>query len=389
MSVNKVHFKDFDSTKIIFGKIDEKTIDAGGVSVKYWEIPILYAYPNGKGPLYIQGPKETSRGPKSMSFIEKIKDELGNMVAKPGAKEKITHSVITKYDMTNPDHREFINYSRETPGTIHKICMSCAKFLLDHDNDIPVLKGCEDVKDMMQKLNRPVKWDIERGVLKEGENPGAIWKLFKYSKDSYTNETSFYLPIGEGQKVSWKMIENSKIEHTPLFRVNRITVAGSKFSVKMEMYSSVIKDILPLGGPNMQNDVIAEAAKDTEHVAKLLAIIEEQRAALESQNQTMSQITGANVPSIGNAMAGAGGPTVPMVIPGVETHTPPVQVATQPATVPVMPLEVAPPALVLPSTSGIATPEVPMTINSVLSTAPVIQLPVVPTGGQFVLPSLP
>lgn len=385
MSVNKVHFKDFDSTKIIFGKIDEKTIDAGGVSVKYWDIPILYAYPNGKGPLYIQGPRETSRGPKSMSFIEKIKDEMGNMVPKPGAREKITHSVITKYDMTNTDHREFINYSRETPGTVHKICMSCAKFLLDHDNDIPVLKGCEDVKDMMQKLNRPVKWDIERGVLKEGENPGAIWKLFKYSKDAYTNETSFYLPIGEGQKVSWKMIENSKIDHTPLFRVNKITVAGSKFSVKMEMYSSVIHDILPMGGPNMQNDVIAEASKDTEHVAKLLAIIEEQRLALESQNQTMGQITGAQGGSP-NAMAGAGGPiggvTTPMIIPGVEIHTPPVSIISTPATV--VAVETAPPALVLPSMS-----EVPMTINSVLNTAPVVQLPVAPAGGQFVLPSLP
>ena len=84
-----------------------------------------------------------------------------------------------------------------------------------------------------------------------------------------------------------------------------------------------------------------------------------------------------------------------MVIPGVETHTPPVVVpaavsiiSTQPAVV-----EAAPPALILPSTSpvstGVAIPEVPMTINSVLNTAPVIQIPVAPAGGQFVLPSLP
>jgi hypothetical protein len=386
MSVYKVKYNDFNPANVVFGKTEEANATGqDGKPIKYFRIPIQYNYEvttsDGrktlvKSGLYIEGPKETSRGPQSKVYPEK-----GN---------KVVHSIFTKYDLTNPEQFSFINRDDVNPGTVHKLCLKCCEEVFNRKGEVQV--SCRILDSMQDLLHYPVKWTLGNDGRPTGENPAAIWKLFRYGKD-YTRETDFILPVNGGQKIAWDMISTSRIQHQPVFKVDNITIAGGRPSIKMEVASSVVYDIISSTGPNLQQDTIAEASKDSHVTSKLLEKIKELESALATKaNVTDNKETKDTTPA----------PVVdtPLVIPGISVQiTPPapapvvsIPVESMPAPV-IMPevvLPVAMPPAPMPVTIPVTAPEpapVPITLANVINSAPVIPPPVLP--GGLVIPPLP
>lgn len=360
----KVKFNEFNPANIIFGKIDEQQTEANGQKIKYYRIPIEYSYDvktddgrvvKARGPLYINGPEEVSRGPQTATFP---KDN-----GEPG---KVVHSILTRYELSNPEHIRFVG--REAGSTIHDLCMKCVEHCFDVSDKIGI--NCSSEAGMMDLLHYPIKWKLERGKPVPGVNPAGIWKLFRYGKDgANVKETSFYLPIDGGRKISWDMISGSNIKHKPLFRVNNITIAGGRPSIKIDVVSSIVMDILPGEGPNLQQAEIDDAAKDSFVVDKLMQKIRE----LEMEK---AALVGAGTSSVINTKPASpvkAPESTPLVIPGIVNQGSQAHSAPEP-TLPV-------PAPVLPP-----TPQA-VTLESMITTPPPVAAPIVLPGG-LVLPPL-
>jgi len=258
MSIHKVNYKNFKKENVHFGKTEEATAsDASGKKVVYYRIPVQYKYEVQRadgsvgyslGPLYIQGPREKSRGPVCKEFDKKQR-----------------WSVFTKYDLTNEEHFAFVNRDPRLGkpfGTIHNLVIACANLVFERSDEVKI-NDCANEDEMLRnKFHYPLYWTLGKGALPvSGENPASNWKLFRYGKEGRVNETSFILPIDGGKKIDWSMIEGTQIDHVPVFRVDNITIAGGKPTIKIEMASSVIYDIISSGSAKLQEDTIKEATE--------------------------------------------------------------------------------------------------------------------------------
>lgn len=313
MPIYKVNYRDFKPENIIFGKVDKaETKDPTGKPIVYFRIPITYKYevrrPDGSvtssiSNLYIEGPREKSRGPTKKEF-----EKNGAM--------KEQYSILTKYNLEDDDHSAFVNRdprSGKPFGTIHKLSMACAQYVYDHGSEVGI-NDCFDENEMLRnKFYYPMKWKLEKGMPVPGENPAGIWKLFRYGKADRTYETSFVLPIEGGKKVDWKMIEGCQIDHQPVFKIDNITIAGGKPTIKIEVASSVIYDISESTSQSMQDDTIKQAQQaDPLLEARLRDQIRKLEEALASSKVSTGAGTG-DVPVVPTIPTNP----VPMGIPGI------------------------------------------------------------------------
>jgi hypothetical protein len=171
-----------------------------------------------------------------------------------------------------------------------------------------------------------------------------------------------------------------------VFKVDNITIAGGRPSIKIEVASSVVYDITGSAGPNLQEDTIAEAAKDSHVTAKLLEKIKELESALNTK-ATVSDVKDTPAAPVTET---------PLVIPGISVQPAPVAPAPVPVAVPMpveapAPIPVVVPEVILPVAPApvpipVAAPE-PITLANVINSAPVIPPPVLP--GGLVIPPLP
>lgn len=320
MSGYKVKYTDFDPSRVIFGKIDKKeTKDAMGKPINYYIIDIKYMYdvkgPDGrvtqaKGDLFIEGPKETSR----------------RLAPRTDEKNKTTHSIFTRYDLSNPEHVRFVMRSPTNPGTIHQLCMKVSDFVFNNGEEVGI-NDCTDENDMMKKLHYPLKWQMLKGVPVPGENPGAFWKMFRYGKD-VIKQTNFYCPSesGTAELLTWDELNNCQFTHRPIFKVNNVTIAGSKPTIKIDLYSSVVYQMMGGGGPNLQMDTINEAMReDPGEIAKLQQQLRELRASVNAMNANAKPASPSPTPSDTNddiSIAGIVQQTSTMTVK--ETVPPPV-----------------------------------------------------------------
>lgn len=362
--VHKVNYADFDVSKIIFGKVEEKQGPSGpnNQPIKYYTISIQYMYetinPDGskssaKGPLYIEGPPQTSRGPQTKEFKN---EETG--------KVKVVHSLFTKYDLGNPQHAAFIDRSdHREHGTIHKLSLACCSYVFKHSKEVNI-NDCYNEAFMMPKLNYPVKWTLENGVPVNGENPAAIWKLYRFhSKDkAQTYETTFFSGV-DGRKLPWALISNSKIEHTPMFKVNDITIAGGKLTIKIDVTSTIVSNILPLGQENAQSDTLAKI-KESANISELEQKIRE----LELANAVLfSKTSTGDVPTTQKEQV-----SQEIVIPGITSQS----ITLMPSVaVPAPILSLPLPVPVIETKPIEAVPN----LNTIISSGPQISLPTLPS----------
>jgi hypothetical protein len=335
----KVNYKDFNPANIIAGKTDSyDAIGEDGKAIKYFRIPILYNYEVKKADgstgyarseLYIEGPREKSKGPTTKDFAQ-------------GGKTKTVHSIITRYDLNKQEHFDFINRDASKPGTIHKLAMGCCQIVYDKSSEVGI-NDCPHPDMMMYKLHYPVKWKMDKGLPIPGENPAGLWKLFRYGKEPYVKETSFFLP-GSAKPVNWGLISSAEIDHLPVFKVDNITIAGGRPSIKIELASSVIYDIIAGGGNKIQEETLKEVSKDTILVAKLqeqIRQLEEAAAKMNISNNpvgagsaasqqsvpVINQVTAPNTPEPAFTPA----PAIPINLPGLSFSAPapaPVQATT-------------------------------------------------------------
>ena len=359
MNRHKVSYLNFKPENVIFGKYSaekSKPKNERENPVTYYRIPIQYRYEVKKADgsvvpaisdLFIEGPLEKSRGPK-----EKLMDE-----------GKSITSVYTQYDLTNDEHRKFVNYDDNYPGTIHALILAACKNILSIANDIGMNK-CDDERDVLKAFHYPIKWTLEKGRPALGKNPGGVWKLFRYGKEPNVMETQFILPIDKGRKISWDLLRNTNIEHKPLYRINSITIASERPSIKIDLYSSVVYNITPRGANDMQDDLIEEAAQDsglTERLRQQLRLAEEASGHLADAHKPASPVAVSQMSQIAAVM----NTTVAVKETPVEQIVVPMMTAPAPA--PVIPVQTIPtPAPVFVAPQIVETP---------VFTPPVIQAP--------------
>jgi hypothetical protein len=388
MNRHKVSYLNFKPENVIFGKYsaekskpDAKT----GQVVTYYRIPIQYRYEVKKtdgsvvpaiSDLFIEGPREKSRGPK-----EKMVDE-----------GKSVTSVYTQYDLTSDEHRKFVNYDDNYPGTIHALILAACKHILTIANDVNMNK-CDDERDVLKAFHYPIKWTLEKGRPALGKNPGGVWKLFRYGKEPNVMETQFILPIDKGKKISWDLIRNTNIEHKPLYRVSSITIASERPSIKIDLFSSVVYDITPRGANDMQDDLIEEAAQDsglTERLRQQLKLAEEASGHLADAvkppspvSSQIAQITAVmqNVSTVSQNTFVKETPIEQIVVPQIVPAPIPVPVV-QPA----VPVIVEAP-VIQPVAPVVSTPA--PVIMAPPTITPVIEAPIIPGLSLPILPSLP
>jgi len=268
MPIYKVRYDNFKPENLKFA--DPEPCEAngpGGSKIVYFRIKFTYDYEIQRadgsmgtvnGPLYIEGPKENSRGPSSKQL-----EKSGKMQEQ--------WSIMTKYDLTNPEHFAFVN--RDTrdgkqSGTIHKLVMACAENVFKNRKKVNQ-NDCEDTRDVFKKFHYPLLWELDGGV-PTGKDPAGFWKLFRYTgKSGSVNETSFILPIDGGKKLDWSQLEGTQMEHMPVFKVENITIAGNKPTIKMELASSIVLDIKDRGSTNLQEDTMNELSANPQVMARL------------------------------------------------------------------------------------------------------------------------
>ena len=379
MNRHKVSYLNFKPENVIFGKYsaEKSKPDKNGNVVTYYRIPIQYRYEVKKvdgstvpaiSDLFIEGPMEKSRGPK-----EKMVDE-----------GKSVTSVYTQYDLTNDEHRKFVNYDDNYPGTIHSLILAACKNILSIANDVGMNK-CDDERDVLKAFHYPVKWTLEKGRPALGKNPGGVWKLFRYGKEPNVMETQFILPIDKGRKISWDLLRNTNIEHKPLYRINSITIASERPSIKIDLYSSVVYNITPRGANDMQDDLIEEASQDsglTERLRQQLRLAEEASGHLSDAPKPASTDAMSQIAAVMQTIPVKETPVEQIVVPTMNIAPAPAPVVVQ--TIPA-PVFVAAPQIV---EAPVFTPPVIQAPAPVFAPA-IIEAPVIPGLSLPILPSLP
>jgi len=385
MNKYKVSYEKFNPNNIIFGKTEtnQSKADISGKKVTYYRIPISYKYEIQKNDgttsyaisdLYIEGPKEKSRGPKDKEIL----NSDGSV--------KVITSIYTQYDLSKSEHFNFVNYDDNRPGTIHSLVLKCCDTVLERSSDVNI-NDCSDTRDMMKKFHYPIKWEMDRGKPVPGKNPGGIWKLFKYGKEPNTVSTTFILPIDGGQKIDWDFLKNQNIEHRPLFKINNITIAGGHPSIKIDLFSSVVYEMSARGANDLQADLVREVEADEGLSAKLREQLRLAKEAFASVNAatvgtTVGAVSGGSAPSgVGNIATTV---VSPAEIPGLGagTSVPVIPTAVPVVSVPVVPEAIPAPVIQLPAPTVVPTVAPPV-ISLPTIAAPVINLP------SISLPALP
>lgn len=361
----KVNYSDFDPARVIFPSVEKP--ESKAAKVVYYRIPIRYMYQikrsdgtigEQEGPLYIQGPMEKSNGP-----TEKVFDDNGS-----GEPAKTTWSVMTKYDMNNPEQSAFIG--RNPAGTIHKMVLRCIEKLFEVRGEIKM--NARTLDQMIQSEGTqyyyPVRWTLdESGNPAPGKNPAGMWKLFRYGKDpSNMNESSFYYRGTDGKttKIPWDMLSNCVIEHVPIFKIENITVASGRASIKMFMASSVVYKITPRSSMTFQDELIQtqdmSVASEIENTLRELQMAKGMIPKASTNNYAPPVLHSGSGPIPGMEIEEKKPVSEPVPIPVIPT-TPPVMTPIAPPTVPVVssvpipdlstmapPMMVAPPVMAPP-----------------------------------------
>jgi hypothetical protein len=161
---------------------------------------------------------------------------------------------MTQYYLNNPAHIAFVNRDTrngQEAGTIHKLVMACAENVFKNKKKVG-LNDCEDVRDTFKKFHYPLLWELDGGF-PTGKNPAGFWKLFRYtSKAGKPIQSSFML---EDQELAWDHLDGAQIDHIPVFKVENITIAGGKPTVKVELASSAVLTIKDRSSVNLLGDI--------------------------------------------------------------------------------------------------------------------------------------
>jgi hypothetical protein len=373
---HKVKFCDFDPSRLIFGKIDEKSTISNGQTIKYYIVPMQYMYEvttstgekrDVKDSLYIEAPKIKSRGPQNKVYEDK---------------NRSVWSIYSRFDLSDSNQLAFVSTSKETPGTMHGLALKCAEFIFNNKKDLNI--KCSSLDSMIDLMHYPIRWPDND--LESKDNPSAVFKLMCYGKDPKNlKKTSFIVPIDGGKNIPWEVIMESSIIHEPLLKFDNMTIASGRPSIKYEMVSSIIHEILPAGGENLQQDTLENATKDANTVM-LEARIKELETRLAS-NSIVSKEQLFNAPASTPATI----PSSPAEIPGLmSTHlvkeavVPPTPEPVAPA-VPALSMDSilnsAPPAPPIP---GLPVPGLPIPVSATVATPLPPALPGLPG-----LPGLP
>lgn len=371
MSINTVRYDQFKPQNLKFS--DPEPCEAkgpGGATIVYFRIRFNYEYEVTRadgsvgtvtGPLYIRGPRESSKGPSS-----KTMEKSGKMQEQ--------WSIMTQYDLKNPAHLAFVNRDTrggQEAGTIHKLIMACAENVFKNKKKVG-LNDCEDIRDTFKKFHYPLLWELDGGY-PTGKNPAGFWKLFRYTgKNGKVNQSSFML---EDQEMDWSHLEGTQIDHIPVFKVENITIAGGKPTVKVDLASSAVLSIKDRGSANLLGDIDSDLTPEEK----------EERRKLKEKYANVSVTNNVAKPASPVSVTAAALP-ITGVIPSIDD-----EVVTVTKTLASLTTSVAATPAMLAPTQSFSLPTDILPMPKVETAAPNAALNAMAssTAGTLPLPSLP
>lgn len=228
-----VTFDQFDATQLAGKAPEGKQFTNGkGETIKFAYQGLRYNYGTTTDPvvtdLFLEGPEVKAFGIKTDSE-EKTKNDGTTYT-------KTTHSQMIKFDLSNAEHKLFIQKFNE----MH----AAASFAL---GSTPWAKMNEfDPKRPGGMFKNPIYWPRD-AVTKEilpGEDP-SLWVKVRggYIKTLYTDLN--------GDPIDWALLRNVEIQYVPLFHVEK-TYIGAKASLQIFLASAIVTKLTEVGTTSRQ-----------------------------------------------------------------------------------------------------------------------------------------
>lgn len=155
--------------------------------------------------------------------------------SKSGQNNKVDHSIMCNFDITNPEHDRFIR-------TMNQIHSGCAYILQAMKGAVKLYNfnaQMAEATGLKHPVYRPR--DEVTGDPIQGRKPSMFLKLFSRGKPPMVEQTLF---TGlDGKPIPWTLLRGVEMKFIPLIHVKRIYVGGGKASIQMEVVSAIVTSI--------------------------------------------------------------------------------------------------------------------------------------------------
>ena len=232
-----VTFDQFDKEKLGGSEPIATSFKKGNESISYNDIKIHYNYGTAAEPvisdLFLELPPVVATGIRT-----KEEDSQG----KNGPYKKMTHQMMLKLDLTNPETRADIQKALDKLDEVHaRACqlLAASKGKLKMYDFDPLRPG--------GVFKNPVNWprDEVTGEKVKGKSP-VLWPKLRSFK---TNKTLF--TDLDGHIVDWKLLTDVDITLVPLLHFEKIYI-GAKASLQVYLASAIILKIAAAGTQSRQ-----------------------------------------------------------------------------------------------------------------------------------------
>lgn len=223
--IDNVSYSNYDTSNIIAGPPEKKTVKKGSKEIPYDFVPFKYNYGTAelKRPLdfKLDCPKLTSRTGIRSKEGEDDPNEL-------------SYNLISSYDVNNVEHKAFIDCLEQIVEAAiyivdgHKIALGRPKY--NADSLRLLMKGL---------VFEPT--DKATGA-PTGQPPMSMFKLFKTA----SNQTKFYGP--DGNVIPWTYLTKVQFDYYPLLKIKGIFNNSGHLLIQTVVEQALVTDIKDIGG---------------------------------------------------------------------------------------------------------------------------------------------
>jgi len=248
-----VTYEEYTGGRLSCTPAETKTVPGTGptpenptaIGQSYYQIPLMYNFGTAEhrvlNDFLLEGCEmETQFGIQSKQAQQQQQ--------KPGQATRMEHSIMSKFDMNNPQHIRFLE-------TINQIHQGCGYILGQMKGSVKLYNfnaQMAEATGFKNPVYRPR--DEVTGEPVAGRAPSMFFKLFSRGKPPLGEQTLF---TGlDGKPISWTLMNTVEMKFIPLLSVKRIYIGGGKASLQLEMVSAIVTSIRPRNTNTRQMDTI-------------------------------------------------------------------------------------------------------------------------------------
>ena len=241
-----VVYNEYTNGKLSCSPPEKKTVPGTGPSAKppspeqnYFNIPLLYNFASdgskSYGELQLEGCEMTT----ALGLRSQANAQTG----------RVEHSMMTRFDMNNPEQARFLQVIDEIhAGSAYivqqyKVAVKMPRFNAEMAQDTG----------FKHPVYRPL--DEVTGQPSEGRQPSMFFKLFQRGKAPFCEQTMF--TDVQGKVIPWTLLQNVEMRFIPLLHFKRVYVGGGKISLQIEMLSAIVTSIKGRGTTTNQMSTIS------------------------------------------------------------------------------------------------------------------------------------